>query len=272
MNFIPLKADKIITNDLNRAGYSHYVVQNELNRIKNELRHWNRLDDEQKFKILSRYYLVKCDINDILELINRFNFTNYSQLVDISTKMETEDEDCIGHGKDFKWWTTYNKIHYICATQNRFNIEDINYSRDELVNLVDNKIVLPITNYQEEINCPSQHREKYRYVRLLKSYGIDVGELQLKLDENNCFIKQNGCLVPDDAYYDIAISEDHIKNYMNIAKKDISEQEIVDNTYYYVDSLIKMLQREESENYQEEIKALRKLNLKKANTKMLKRA
>ena len=32
MNFIPLKADKVITNDLNRAGYSHYVVQNELNK------------------------------------------------------------------------------------------------------------------------------------------------------------------------------------------------------------------------------------------------
>ncbi len=272
MNFIPLKADKVITSDLNRAGYSHYVVQCELNRIKEELRFWNKLDDEKKFNLLNRYYLVKCSINDIFELINDINDTNYSQLVDLSTKMGWEKEKSTEPGEDFKWWTTNNKVHYICAIENRFNIDDIDYSKAELEDLAKSKIVLPITTYLEEIKNPNQHFDEFDYVRLLNTYGIDIGELKLDYDENGNFVKNNGCLVPAKVFYDIKVSPERIKNYMKIANRDISTQEIIENTYYYIDSLIKMLQREESENYQEELNTLYKLGYKKTSSKILKRA
>ena len=254
MNFIPLKADHILSNRLNRDEYSSLLIQNEIGNIKKVIRSWSELDDYTKFKFITNYYVIKSDLSDVYDLINMYNETNYSKVVDVATRMETEDFEYKGHGKNFKWWPTYNRVHYICAIENKKHLPKKLYSREEFIELIKQKEIFPIKNYLEDLYKPSENKENYQYVKMAKSYGIEIDDFDVAFQNNGKPFKDNSdYLIPENEYYDISVSEDHIANFMSLVEKYIDEKTIKENCYYYLKSLIKLVEKEGNDKDKQEL-------------------
>ena len=162
MNFIPLKANHILANRLNREEYSSLLIQNEIGNMKKLIRSWDELDDMTKYKLITNYYVIKCDLSDIYDLINMYNETNYSKVIDVPTKMEVEDFECEGHGKYFRYYTVHNRVHYICAIEDKKHLERRKvYSREELIDLINKKEIFPIKNFLETLYQSAEDKENY---------------------------------------------------------------------------------------------------------------
>ena len=131
MNLIPLKANLVLTEYLSHENYSSRIIQDEIYIVKNIIDNWDNYDEEKKYRLLSKYYVFKNSINDVLEIINSSLGTEFSKFCDISTKMEIEDVDSRGYGLDFNWYYVYSRVHYLCAVTNDTNIENKNYSKEE---------------------------------------------------------------------------------------------------------------------------------------------
>ncbi len=260
MNLIPLKAEIVLAKYINREGYNPHVVTNEVFNIKDIINNWDNYNDDKKYRIISKYYDFRYSIDDVFEIINSALDKEYTRIVDISTKMETESVDSKGHDDDFKWWYTYNRVHYICLATNDIKIENKNYSREELTKMIDNNQILPITNYLEILNESSKEKERFKYIRLLLSYGIDISDPLIAMDENGDYIKdKNNNLIIEDGYYDIRVKEEYIPYIVEMIEETITSNTIKKNAYYYLETLIRLIRSEEDARYQKEVKNIKKI-------------
>ena len=146
MNYIPLEANHILANRLNRQDYSGLLIQNEIGNMRRLIYSWDELDDLTKFRLITQYFEVICDIQDVYNLINMYNNSNYSKVISIPTKMVLTDNEFEGHGDNFRYWKVYKRVHYICLTTKdvytkKLIEKDKIYSREELLGLINKKIV-----------------------------------------------------------------------------------------------------------------------------------
>ncbi len=260
MNLIPLKADLVLENYINHDGYNNHVIANEIYTIKDVIYNWEHYSDDKKFRTISKYYILRNSIKDVYKIVNLSLNKEFSKLVDIPTKMETESIDSKGYDDNFQWWYTYNRVHYICLASNSINIKDKNYSREELIELINTNQILPVNNYLERIDKISQDREKYKYIRLLLSYGIDVSEPLIAMNNNGEYMKDdNNNLILEDGYYDINIREDYIPNMINLIEENISDLTIKKNAFHYLETLIRLIRNEDNNKYKKEMKNIKKI-------------
>ena len=262
MNYIPLEANQILANRLNREDYSGLLIQNEISNMRRLIYSWDELDDLTKFRLITQYFDVICDIQDVYNLINMYNNSNYSKVISIPTKMVITDNEYEGHGDNFRYWKVYKRVHYICLTTKdvytkKMIEKDKIYSREELLDLIDKKIVYPITNTTEYIDKPSRDRENYQYVRLSKSHGIEIDNFLVSIDDNGKPISdEEGFAILSEEYFDISVSEDHITNYLSIASKNMDTKKIMKFAYDYLNSLVKLIKKEGNDKDKINIKTI----------------
>ena len=245
MNFIPKKADNILANGLNREDYSLYKIHNEKINIKRIIQN-DFIDEIDKYNLINRYFYIKYDINDVLDIINLLNNSNYDSFKCISTKMEKELYDCKGHGTNFKWWQTYNKVCFLCAVESNKYIENKSYTYDELMRLINNNVIFPINSYFEQIDKFSEDREKFKYIKTLKSYGIDVGDIYFDFDYNNK-------VVIEDDYYDIIANDNKIPLILELIEQKLDKNFVAKNAKYYINSLSSYIRKEGNEKEKEQL-------------------
>ena len=269
MNYIPLEANQILANRLNREDYSGLLIQNEISNMRRLIYSWDELDNLTKFRLITQYFEVISDIQDVYNLINMYNNSNYSKVISIPTKMVLTDNEFEGHGDNFRYWKVYKRVHYICLTikdvyTNKMIEKDKIYSREELIGLIDKKIVYPITNTTEYINKPSRDRENYQYVRLSKSHGIEIDNFLVSIDDNGKPISdEEGFSILSEEYFDISVSEDHIANYLSIASKNMDAKKIMKFAYNYLDSLVELIKKEGNNKDKTNIKTINELTKNK---------
>ena len=262
MNFIPLESNQILANRLNREDYSGLLIQYEISNMKSLIYSWDELDDLTKFRLITQYFDVICDIQDVYTLINMYNNSNYSKVISIPTKMVLTDNEYEGHGDNFRYWKVYKRVHYICLTTEdvytkKMIEKDKIYSREELLSLIDKKIVYPITNTTEYINKPGRDRENYQYVRLSKSRGIEINNFLVSIDDNGKPISdEEGFAILSEEYFDISVSEDHIANYLSIAGNNIDTKMIMKFAYDYLNNLAKLIEKEGNDKDKINIKTI----------------
>lgn len=274
MNYIPLEADQILANRLNREDYSGLLIQNEISNMRRLIYSWDELDDLTKFRLITQYFEVVCNKDDVYKLINMYNGTEYSRVINIPTKMELPDHDCDGEGPNFKYWKVYKRAHYICLTTadvyKKKKVEkDKIYSREELEDLIAKKVVFPITNTTEYLDKPSRNRENYKYVRLSKSHGIEIDNFLFNIDDNGKPISdEEGFVTLTEKYFEIKISEDHIANYLSIAGKNMDKKKIMKFAYDYLDSLVKLIKKEGNDKDKINIKTINDITKNKKRARV----
>ena len=260
MNLIPLKANLVLCNYLSHDDCNTRVVSNEVYSIKEIINNWNDFSDEKKFKIISKYYDFRNDLDDVYTLINTSLDKNFSRIVDITTRMETEDVASSSPKQDFKYWYTLNRVHFICLATQDVKIKNKNYSYRELLGMIRDNQILPITNYEEIIEKHIKDGEPFRYIPLLDSYGISIEGLPIQTDEDGEYIKdENNNLCLYDDYYDISINEKYTPYMMKMINESYSSTDIIKGAYRYLETLLKLIRQQDDPEYQSEVKNIQKI-------------
>ena len=237
MNFVPKKVENVLIDTLNRDEYSLYKLHLELNNIDKLINQYDELNDGEKYYLLNRYYYIIYDIKDILALVNKINDTKYTKFVDLSTKMEVEYYDCKGNGSNFKWWPTYNKIHYICATNKNIELSTNDYSYNKIVKMINNKTLFPIQSFTTEIDKYSSNRECFKRIKTLRYYGVSIDDLDFNNNNVNDLKMYN-------SHYNIDVDVSQVSAIMSLIENSIDKKMIYLNIKTYLNDLIKFIKKE----------------------------
>lgn len=173
----------LYTSDIDIKSF----IKNLLIDIKNILNNYETIKDEEFIRILNRFIRVKtdeemcektiCDFwspiggyeyhtelyyddivnnenviteNEMIDLYNRVNNTNYKYLTSLKTKMIYNHYYSSGWGKDKDEGVVPNKVDIIILTNKLFNRKK-SFSKKEIQTLIDNKDIFVISSNKTEI-------------------------------------------------------------------------------------------------------------------------
>ena len=189
----------LYTSDIDIKSF----IKNLLIDIKNILNNYETIKDEEFIRILNRFVRVTtdeemcektiCDFwspiggyeyhtelyyddivnnenviteNEMIDLYNRVNNTNYKYLTSLKTKMIYNHYYSSGWGKDKDEGETPNKVDIIILTNKLFNRKK-SFSKKEIQTLIDNK---DIPKYTEEFYEFGLNKESTEYKRAYRSF------------------------------------------------------------------------------------------------------
>lgn len=187
-----MKSEYLYPQGIN-FGYNDTIekLQEEFDYVKKFIESYDDLSDFEKYKILTHFIYLRYNTHDIINLVNIKDQHNYTRLVDIPTKMETQFIESEGHGRDFSWWTKKVKLVLTCATHDTFGLEDTAYSYDKIIDLIEEKTIYPISSYGMEINKYSEDKEEIKNIKLFRHDVIDYSVDEYAYWNNRLIITPN---------------------------------------------------------------------------------
>lgn len=187
-------------------------IKNLLIDIKNILNNYETIKDEEFIRILNRFIRVKtdeemcektiCDFwnpiggyeyhtelyyddivnnenviteNEMIDLYNRVNNTNYKYLTSIKTKMIYNHYYSSGYGRDKDEGEIPNKVDIIILTNKLFNRKK-SYTRKEIQTLIDNKDIFVIASNKTEI----KYKDIPKYTEKFYEFGLNKESIEYK--------------------------------------------------------------------------------------------
>lgn len=157
-----------------RFGYDDATTQleNEIKLIDKTINKYEKLNNINKYKLLEHFYLFCVEDKDLTEFINIKYNKNFNKIISISTKMEEQYIVTEGCGNNINWSMEKYRIIFRCATNDDFNLEDKKYSREEILNLIEQSKIYLIDYSSKKIKDFSEDREKFKNVPSLISKEI----------------------------------------------------------------------------------------------------
>lgn len=177
-------------------------INDLLKDIENILNNYETISDEEYIRILQRFIYVRTDEdkyskiiygswspiggyechselnydyivndknviidNDMIDLYNKVNNTDYKYLTSLKTKMIYNRFYTSGWGKDRDEYTTSDKVDIIILTNELFNREKA-YTKSEVQSLIDNKKIFVIASNKMQISekdVPKDSEEFYDF-------------------------------------------------------------------------------------------------------------
>lgn len=187
-------------------------IKNLLIDINNILNNYETIKDEEFIRILNRFIRVKtdeemcektiCDFwsptggyeyhtelyyddivnnenviteNEMIDLYNRVNNTNYKYLTSLKTKMIYNHYYCSGYGTDKDEGVVPNKVDIIILTNKIFNRKK-SFSRKEIQTLIDNKDIFVIASNKTEI----KYKDIPKYTEEFYEFGLNKESTEYK--------------------------------------------------------------------------------------------
>ena len=192
--------------------YIKSFIKNLLIDIKNILNNYETIKDEEFIRILNRFVRVTtdeemcektiCDFwspiggyeyhtelyyddivnnenviteNEMIDLYNRVNNTNYKYLTSLKTKMIYNHYYSSGCGKDKDEGETPNKVDIIILTNKLFNRKK-SYTKKEIQTLIDNKDIFVIASNKTEI----KYKDIPKYTEEFCEFGLNKESIEYK--------------------------------------------------------------------------------------------
>mgnify|MGYP004572354507 CR=1 FL=1 len=187
-------------------------IKNLLIDINNILNNYETLKDEEFIRILNRFIRVKtdeemcektiCDFwsptggyeyhtelyyddivnnenviteNEMIDLYNRVNNTNYKYLTSLKTKMIYNHYYCSGYGTDKDEGVVPNKVDIIILTNKIFNRKK-SYTKKEIQTLIDNKDIFVISSNKMKI----KYKDIPKYTEEFYEFGLNKESTEYK--------------------------------------------------------------------------------------------
>lgn len=187
-------------------------IKNLLIDINNILNNYETIKDEEFIRILNRFIRVKtdeemcektiCDFwsptggyeyhtelyyddivnnenviteNEMIDLYNRVNNTNYKYLTSLKTKMIYNHYYSSGYGKDKDEGVVPNKVDIIILTNKIFNRKK-SFSRKEIKTLIDNKDIFVISSNKMKI----KYKDIPKYTEEFYEFGLNKESTEYK--------------------------------------------------------------------------------------------
>lgn len=187
-------------------------IKNLLIDINNILNNYETIKDEEFIRILNRFIRVKtdeemcektiCDFwsptggyeyhtelyyddivnnenviteNEMIDLYNRVNNTNYKYLTSLKTKMIYNHYYCSGYGTDKDEGVVPNKVDIIILTNKIFNRKK-SFSRKEIQTLIDNKDIFVISSNKMKI----KYKDIPKYTEEFYEFGLNKESTEYK--------------------------------------------------------------------------------------------
>lgn len=198
----------LYTSDIDIKSF----IKNLLIDIKNILNNYETIKDEEFIRILNRFIRVKtdeemcektiCDFwspiggyeyhtelyyddivnnenviteNEMIDLYNRVNNTNYKYLTSLKTKMIYNHYYSSGWGKDKDEGVVPNKVDIIILTNKLFNRKK-SFSKKEIQTLIDNKDIFVISSNKTEI----KYKDIPKYTEEFCEFGLNKESTEYK--------------------------------------------------------------------------------------------
>ena len=172
----------LYTSDIDIKSF----IKNLLIDIKNILNNYETIKDEEFIRILNRFIRVKTDDdivnnenviteNEMIDLYNRVNNTNYKYLTSLKTKMIYNHYYCSGYGTDKDEGVVPNKVDIIILTNKIFNRKK-SFSRKEIQTLIDNKDIFVIASNKTEI----KYKDIPKYTEEFCEFGLNKESTEYK--------------------------------------------------------------------------------------------
>lgn len=187
-------------------------IKNLLIDIKNILNNYETIKDEEFIRILNRFIRVKtdeemcektiCDFwsptggyeyhtelyyddivnnenviteNEMIDLYNRVNNTNYKYLTSLKTKMIYNHYYSSGYGTDKDEGVVPNKVDIIILTNKIFNRKK-SFSKKEIQTLIDNKDIFVISSNKMKI----KYKDIPKYTEEFYEFGLNKESAEYK--------------------------------------------------------------------------------------------
>lgn len=187
-------------------------IKNLLIDINNILNNYETLKDEEFIRILNRFVRVTtdeemcektiCDFwspiggyeyhtelyyddivnnenviteNEMIDLYNRVNNTNYKYLTSLKTKMIYNHYYCSGYGTDKDEGVVPNKVDIIILTNKIFNRKK-SYTKKEIQTLIDNKDIFVISSNKMKI----KYKDIPKYTEEFYEFGLNKESTEYK--------------------------------------------------------------------------------------------
>lgn len=187
-------------------------IKNLLIDINNILNNYETIKDEEFIRILNRFIRVKtdeemcektiCDFwsptggyeyhtelyyddivnnenviteNEMIDLYNRVNNTNYKYLTSLKTKMIYNHYYCSGYGTDKDEGVVPNKVDIIILTNKIFNRKK-SFSKKEIQTLIDNKDIFVISSNKTKI----KYKDIPKYTEEFYEFGLNKESTEYK--------------------------------------------------------------------------------------------
>lgn len=187
-------------------------IKNLLIDINNILNNYETIKDEEFIRILNRFIRVKtdeemcektiCDFwsptggyeyhtelyyddivnnenviteNEMIDLYNRVNNTNYKYLTSLKTKMIYNHYYCSGYGTDKDEGVVPNKVDIIILTNKIFNRKK-SFSRKEIKTFIDNKDIFVISSNKMKI----KYKDIPKYTEEFYEFGLNKESTEYK--------------------------------------------------------------------------------------------
>lgn len=187
-------------------------IKNLLIDINNILNNYETIKDEEFIRILNRFIRVKtdeemcektiCDFwsptggyeyhtelyyddivnnenviteNEMIDLYNRVNNTNYKYLTSLKTKMIYNHYYCSGYGTDKDEGVVPNKVDIIILTNKIFNRKK-SFSKKEIQTLIDNKDIFVISSNKMKI----KYKDIPKYTEEFYEFGLNKESTEYK--------------------------------------------------------------------------------------------
>lgn len=198
----------LYTSDIDIKSF----IKNLLIDIKNILNNYETIKDEEFIRILNRFVRVTtdeemcektiCDFwspiggyeyhtelyyddivnnenviteNEMIDLYNRVNNTNYKYLTSLKTKMIYNHYYSSGWGKDKDEGEVPNKVDIIILTNKLFNRKK-SYTKKEIQTLIDNKDIFVIASNKTEI----KYKDIPKYTEEFCEFGLNKESIEYK--------------------------------------------------------------------------------------------
>lgn len=187
-------------------------IKNLLIDINNILNNYETIKDEEFIRILNRFIRVKtdeemcektiCDFwsptggyeyhtelyyddivnnenviteNEMIDLYNRVNNTNYKYLTSLKTKMIYNHYYCSGYSTDKDEGVVPNKVDIIILTNKIFNRKK-SFSKKEIQTLIDNKDIFVISSNKMKI----KYKDIPKYTEEFYEFGLNKESTEYK--------------------------------------------------------------------------------------------
>lgn len=198
----------LYTSDIDIKSF----IKNLLIDIKNILNNYETIKDEEFIRILNRFVRVTteeemcektiCDFwspiggyeyhtelyyddivnnenviteNEMIDLYNRVNNTNYKYLTSLKTKMIYNHYYCSGYGTDKDEGVVPNKVDIIILTNKIFNRKK-SFSRKEIKTFIDNKDIFVISSNKMKI----KYKDIPKYTEEFYEFGLNKESTEYK--------------------------------------------------------------------------------------------
>ena len=229
LTFAEMYADE---ENCNTLFYNEEDFKKGLEYVKMYIESYQDMTDIEKYQLLNHIFNFYYNNEDMVNLLNLIKKTKYTKLVNIPTKMEISSTNTEGHGKDFSWWTVRNHYYLVCATLDSFSLTKENYSYDELMELINNKIIYPMYFYSKKNKRKIEDKESYKEIKNFIEDEIN-GKLNQNLEEEN--------VEAMDFEYIIKPNNEVIPSVLKLINKKLSNEELFSYIRYYFKDIMESI-------------------------------